>query len=161
MSGANVLLLVRLGFSLSIVFGLMWVAAKVMRGRAGNLRPTRADQLEIIERKPLTKSSSIAIVRIADQTYAVGITETQVTSLGAVELPSAADAVIEVDASPAREALGISMPAVTAPATAPVTVHEAASAAPIDLRSDDAVSPSGRRGVLDLLRDKTVRHIPG
>lgn len=135
MNGANVLLLVRLGFSLSIVFGLMWVAAKVMRGRAGNLRPARTDQLEIIERKPLTKGSSIAIVRIADQTYAVGITETQVTSLGVVDLPSAVDGVIEVDAAP-------SVPGA------------------IDLRMPES-NGTDRRGVLDVLRDKTVRHIPG
>ena len=53
MSGESFLLLVRLGFSLSLVFGLMWVAAKVVRNRNGGVQRVRnADHLEVLERKP-------------------------------------------------------------------------------------------------------------
>lgn len=151
MSGENVVLLVRLGFSLSLVFGLMWVAAKVVRTRGGQLRSPRADQLEVLDRKALTRNSSIAIVRIADQTMAVGITDTHVTPLGTVDL-APVDASIETSA------------VVSVPIAADAAI--AVSGAPVDLRGLDARVPATaptapRRGVIDLLRDKTVRHVPG
>ena len=70
MSSETFLLLLRLGFSLSLVFGLMWVAARVLKGRAGMLQRARLDHLEVLERKPLGKGSSIAIVRVGDDTLA-------------------------------------------------------------------------------------------
>ena len=72
MSSETFLLLLRLGFSLSLVFGLMWVAARVLKGRAGMLQRARLDHLEVLERKPLGKGSSIAIVRVGDDTLTVG-----------------------------------------------------------------------------------------
>ena len=79
MSSETFLLLLRLGFSLSLVFGLMWVAARVLKGRAGMLQRARLDHLEVLERKPLGKGSSIAIVRVGDDTLTVGITDNTIT----------------------------------------------------------------------------------
>lgn len=81
MNSETFLLLLRLALSLSLVFGVMWVAAKAMRGRQGLMKRNSQDTLEILERKSLTKNTSIAIVRIADQTVAIGITDSNITLL--------------------------------------------------------------------------------
>ena len=144
MSGDNFLLLLRLGFSLSIVFGLMWGAAKVARGKGAVRKRLKADHLEVVERKSLTKNSSIAIVRVGDETLTVGITDASVTLLGRVEIDDDANnGDIEVDA--ARET------------ATPVVTDVTTALATIDLR----VATPARRSVLDVLRDKTVRHIAG
>jgi len=95
-SGETFLILLRLALSLSIVFGLMWLAARTMKSRANPLKRMHGGNLEVIERKALGKNSSIAIVRIADQTMAVAITESQITSLGNVDLPEIAIEAYEV-----------------------------------------------------------------
>lgn len=142
MSSENFLLLVRLGFSLSLVFGLMWVAARVLRGRAGMLQRARLDHLEVVERKALGKGSSIAIVRVGDETLTVGITDSTITLLGHAE--------IELDAS--DEAAAPASAAAGATVVSLVPAESAASA---------VVVPTGeaRRSLLDSLRDKTVRHV--
>ncbi|MFN8051644.1 MAG: flagellar biosynthetic protein FliO [Acidimicrobiales bacterium] len=151
MSSDTFLLLVRMGFSLALVFGLMWVAARVMRGRNGGLKRVRVDHLEVVERKPLTKNSSIAIVRVAGETLTVGITDNNVTLLGhaAIEATDADET--------ATDGVTVVDPTTTADVTVPAT--------PIDLRTSGSADSSkkapARRSVLDTLRDKTVRHIAG
>jgi flagellar protein FliO/FliZ len=72
-------LILRIGFSLLVIFGIMWVLAKVARkplaGRAGGA-------LAVIGRQQLTRGASVAMVRVADRTLIVGVTEHQVTLLG-------------------------------------------------------------------------------
>lgn len=132
MNSSTFLLLLRLGLSLALVFGLMWVVIRVLRGRDSMLRRHSNDSLEILERKPLTKGSSIAIVRIADRTVALGITEQRVTLLtpDGIEL---ADRFLDV------------------PSAAMVEL-----ATPIDISAPPAARSSG--SFLDTLRDLTVRH---
>lgn len=149
MSSENFLLLVRLGFSLSLVFGLMWVAARVVRGRAGALHRAKVDHLEVIERKPLTKNSSIAIVRVAGETLTVGITDTNVTLLGQVDLPE------EPDDATTLESVASVAPVVSL-AAAPSRAAAARATGPLVTAGD----PSGRRSFIDVLRDRTVRHVP-
>jgi flagellar protein FliO/FliZ len=75
-------LILRIGFSLLIIFGIMWLLAKVARkplaGRAGGA-------LAVIGRQQLTRGASVALVRVADRTLIVGVTENQVTLLGETE----------------------------------------------------------------------------
>lgn len=144
MNSENFLLLLRLGFSLALVFGLMWVAAKVVRGRAGGLG-TKVDHLEVLERKPLAKGSSIAIVRIGNETVAVGITDSRVSLLGTAEVGTASTA----------EVVNTSVDSASAPANEPSPVS-------VDLDpTATVVTTGGRRSFVDSLRDRTVRHIPG
>jgi flagellar protein FliO/FliZ len=142
-SGENVVMLIRLAFSLSLVFGLMWVAAKVLRGRNGALKRAKVDHLEVLERKQLTKNSSIAIVRVAGETLTVGITDAAVSLLGAANLDEPTIAGDEATA-------GTAEPVVLPTSEAPL----------VDLRTP-AVPPSGKRSLMDALRDMTVRQIPG
>ena len=141
MSSESFLLLVRLGFSLSLVFGLMWVAAKVVRGKGGALKRASGERLEVIERKPLSRNSSIAIVRVGNETLAVGITENSVSLLGPADVPDLELPVVEQSAAPTNGRL-----------------HDVA----VDLRADRTAEPEGRgRNLIDTLRDITVRHVPG
>lgn len=147
MTSENFLLLVRLGFSLSLVFGLMWVAARVLKGRAGALSRAKLDHLEVLERKSLGKNSSIAIVRVGDETLTVGITDSTVTLLGHAEieltdLAAAADGPVDVTEVPSLTVVSNPMPAPNSTVALPATIER-------------------KRSILDALRDKTVRHIAG
>lgn len=78
-------LFLRLGMSLAVVIGLMWLIANVMkkRGLAPGIRrgPARGIQVELIARKPLGRNASIAIVRAGSKAMVIGITDHQVTKL--------------------------------------------------------------------------------
>jgi len=139
-SGETVLLLIRLGFSLSLVFGLMWVAARVLKGRAVGLRRAKLDHLEVLERKALGKGSSVALVRVGDEVLTVGITEHSINLLGPAQ--------VDLDELLATEPPAVSVPVV-------VLGPQAEPTAPV---AADATAP---RSFLDVLRDRTVRHIPG
>ena len=146
MNGSSFLLVLRLALSLGLVFGLMWVAIRVMRGRDGFGRRQSMGNLEIVEQRPLTKNSSIAIVRIADQMLAVGITEHQITLLNSTPL----DIPLEL---PLELPLDRALPA--------VDVTAVAAELPAALMPRPAQSPKSGGGLLDTLRDLTVRHEVG
>ena len=73
-------LVLRIGFSLLIVFGLMWGLAKLARRPLSGHRGTGA--LSVLHRQQLSRTSSVAIVRVADRGLILGVTENQVTLLG-------------------------------------------------------------------------------
>lgn len=150
MNGETFVLLLRLGLSLSLVFGLMWVAGRVVRGKAITRRRTKVDHLEIVERKALTKNSSIAIVRVGGETLTVGITDANVTLLGHAEIPLDA---IELPA----DAVDITTDA--SGASAPSTPLDLTALTPATATT--AAADGRRRTPLDALRDMTVRHIAG
>ncbi|MEZ5321070.1 MAG: flagellar biosynthetic protein FliO [Microthrixaceae bacterium] len=178
MSGEAFLLLVRLGFSLALVFGLMWVAVRVMKGRNMTLRKPDAENLEVIERRPLGRGSSLAIVRVHDRVLTVGITEQHITLLG--ERPAeglvaangphgvtTVDLTDELWTSPAsHDGEGpprFAIPDRAGPESSPGSSSEPRPS-PVDValtsppRSESG--PAGPRTVLDSLRDMTVRHLP-
>ena len=120
----------------------MWVAIRVMRGRDGFGRRQNMGNLEIVEQRPLTKNSSIAIVRIADQMLAVGITEHQITLLNSTPL----DIPLELPVDRVLPAVEVTaVPAELPPALMP----------------RPAQSSKSGGGLLDTLRDLTVRHEVG
>jgi len=71
-------LALRVILSLGIVLALMWLMARALRGKAV---ARGAGVLEILARLPMTRGSSVAVVRVADQVLVLGVTETQVTVL--------------------------------------------------------------------------------
>ena len=93
MSGdSSFMLLLRLGFSLAFVLGLIWCAAWVVRrrnGAGGSVIPKlgrhRAEdhgpRIEIVERRSVGRHSSVAVVRVGGQSLLVGITEQQIRLL--------------------------------------------------------------------------------
>jgi len=85
-SGATLALFARLIVSLSVVFGLMWFLARVVRrrglggvGGGGNRRP--GVQVDIVARRTLSRNSSIAVVRAGNQHMVVGVTDHMITKL--------------------------------------------------------------------------------
>jgi flagellar protein FliO/FliZ len=76
-------LVLRIGFSLLVVLGLLWVLAKVARrpltGRGGGM-------LAVLARQQITRGSAVAVVRVVDRALIVGVTESQVTLLGETDL---------------------------------------------------------------------------
>lgn len=85
MNSSSFMLLLRLGVSLAIVMGLIWAAAKVLRARGGalQLRPG-GPVLEVVERRPLGRNTSVALVRVGGQAMLIGIAEQRVELLQAV-----------------------------------------------------------------------------
>ena len=88
-SASTLVLFVRLILSLAVVIGLMWIAANVLRKRGfagvASRRGPQGPQLELLSRRPLGRNASIAVVRVGDQSFLLGVTDHQVTKLGDVE----------------------------------------------------------------------------
>lgn len=86
----------RLFIALAVVLGVIWLIAK--KARAGTRQKLRSDKLiDVLGRQSLTRSSSVAVVRIADQALIIGVTDTNVRVLGEVELDAAAAHIVAGD----------------------------------------------------------------
>ncbi|HEY0000039.1 MAG TPA: flagellar biosynthetic protein FliO [Actinoplanes sp.] len=76
-------LVLRIGFSLLVVLGLMWALARVAR------RPLGArghGPLAVLNRQQLTRGSAVAVIRVADRAMIIGVTDQQVSLLGEADL---------------------------------------------------------------------------
>jgi flagellar protein FliO/FliZ len=78
-----VALLSRLALSLAVVFGLMFVAARLLRrrglasGRAGAV----SGRIEVLARQGLGRTSSVQLVRVGGKTLVLGVTDSAVSVL--------------------------------------------------------------------------------
>ena len=77
-------LVLRIGFSLLIVFGLMWALARVVRRPLSGRRGPGA--LAVLHRQQLSRGSSVAIVQVADRAMVLGVTDQHVSLLGETDL---------------------------------------------------------------------------
>lgn len=85
----TVALVGRLLIALAVVLGAIWVIARKVRG-GGARQKLRADKLiDVLGLQNLTRNSSVAVVRIANQALIVGVTDSNVRVLGEVELDAA------------------------------------------------------------------------
>ena len=123
-------LVLRIGFSLLIVFGLMWGLAKLARRPLGGKRGSGS--LSVLNRQQLSRGSSVAIVQVADKALVLGVTDQQVSLLGETDLE-----VFEKHPHTAERR-----------AAAPVTP---------DKLEGSVLSPGTWRSTLDFLRDRTTR----
>ena len=155
----NVALLVRVGFSFSVVLGLMWVAARVLRNRTSG-RPT--DSVEVLARTQLGRGSSVTVLRIGDRALVLGVTERTITQLGAPITDLSALKTEDV----VREAIDVPTGAVTTspvtPERIPAAHRHAAPSAPQAMAGQGALagsilSPATWRLGMDALRERTVR----
>lgn len=93
----------RLVFSLAVVLTLMWFAARFVRQRqlgVGVSRSrTHAATVEVLARHGLSRSASVAVVRVAHQVLVLGVTDTSVQVLR--ELAEEDVAVDEPEPAPA------------------------------------------------------------
>jgi flagellar protein FliO/FliZ len=138
-------LILRIGFSLLIVFGLMWVLAKVARkplaSRAGGA-------LAVIGRQQLTRGASVAVVRVADRTLIVGVTEQQVTLLG----ETGESTLVRPAVEPVELREPVALPAAPAPSAVPARAERAPWSTDGSL-----LSPRTWSQTVEFLRDRTVR----
>jgi flagellar protein FliO/FliZ len=130
-------LVLRIGFSLLVVFGLMWGLARI--ARRGGLNKRGSGSLAVLNRQHLTRGSSVAVVQVADRALILGVTDNQVSLLGETNL----------------DAFGAE----------PQPVHEKHDEPPVmpvlpehHGRLDGSVlSPRTWSSTLDFLRDRTTR----
>jgi flagellar protein FliO/FliZ len=145
-------LALRVGFSLAIVFGLMWVAARVFRNKLGS---RGAGTLEVLARQQVGRGASVAVLRVADRALVVGVTEHHITLLG--------DPITDLAAFTAREPEVASSPVTgaqsmfTAQRTENGSVPVAPGAGPVGPLSGSVLSPATWRQALQVLRERTVR----
>jgi flagellar biogenesis protein FliO len=82
----NVELVGRVLVSLVVVLAVVWVLGRKFRrggkGKAGNL-------IDVLSRQQLSRTASLAVVRVGSQALIVGITEGQVNVLGETDLVAA------------------------------------------------------------------------
>jgi flagellar protein FliO/FliZ len=151
----NVALLVRVGFSFSVVLGLMWVAARVLRNRTSG-RPT--DTVEVLARSQLGRGSSVTVLRIGDRALVLGVTERTITQLGE---PITDLSTLKVE-DVVREAVELPTREPDLPARLPGARRKAAPSAPVATAGEGALagsilSPATWRLGMDALRERTVR----
>ena len=142
--GDNAALLLRVGFSFSLVLGLMWVAARVLRSRTAG-RPT--DTVEVLARTQLGRGSSVTVLRVGEQALVLGVTEKTISLLGD---PIADLATLRVPTDVIR-----SVPAVVpSPSAVPSAPQAMAGQGAL---AGSILSPATWRMGMDALRERTVR----
>jgi flagellar protein FliO/FliZ len=77
-------LVLRIGFSLFVVLGLMWALARVVRRPLGAGRAH--GQLAVLNRQQLTRGAAVTVVKVADRAMILGVTEQQVSFLGEADI---------------------------------------------------------------------------
>lgn len=75
-------LMFQLMLGLAVVLGIIWLGARLMRGRVGfATAKRRAAPMAVVARQTLGKGVQLAIVRAGAETYLLGVTSHQVTRL--------------------------------------------------------------------------------
>lgn len=83
-------LFLRLALSLGVVIGLMVLLSAVLRRRGlqlgGTRRPNAGVRVEVLARRGLGRSASIAVVRAAGKSMVLGVTDASITLLAEPDL---------------------------------------------------------------------------
>ncbi|MCU1655626.1 MAG: hypothetical protein JWO57_282 [Pseudonocardiales bacterium] len=140
----TVALVGRLFVSLAAVLGLMWVIARRVK-RPGKAKSTRL--IDVLSRQQLSRTSSVAVVRVMDQALILGVTDGQVSVIGETDL-EAVQARLEASA-PTRPARVRTARAVAS------SLDDTASRS--TTLAGSALSPTTWRQAVETLRDMTAR----
>ena len=148
----SVALVGRLLISLAVVLCLMWLIARRMKRSVGHGKNGKL--IELLSRQQLTRSSSVAVVRVLDQGLILGVTDGQVAVLGEIELDAIQDLIAANEATKApRTARPVRAPRQAQP-------HSPAAVNPATQRpalAGSALSLGTWRQTVDSLRDLTAR----
>jgi flagellar protein FliO/FliZ len=155
--------------SLVVILAVIWVLGRKFR-KGGKAKG--AGLIDVLGRQQLSRTASVAVVRIGSQALVVGITDTQVNVLGETDLVAALAEVsvatpagsTRVDARrnrPSGNRPAPSLPAGAAPPSIPAapradTPAGAATAAPRGPLAGSALSPATWRQTIESLRDLTA-----
>jgi flagellar protein FliO/FliZ len=136
-------LALRIGFSLLVIFGLMWGLARLVRRPMGSGRH-HGPLLSVLNRQQLSRGAAVTVVRVADRAIILGVTDQQVSLLGEADLED-----FETHHLPHRDHLSISGDDLDLPDAHP---------APAKGRLDGSLlSPQTWTSTIDFLRDRTTR----
>jgi flagellar protein FliO/FliZ len=135
-------LVLRIGFSLLVVMGLMWALARAVRRPLGAGRAH--GPLAVLNRQQLTRGAAVTVVRVADRAMILGVTDQQVSLLGEADLED-----FELHQTAHRDRLPIAGGDLELPAPHPE---------PARGRLDGSIlSPRTWTSTIDFLRDRTTR----
>jgi flagellar protein FliO/FliZ len=140
-------LVLRVGLSLAVVVGLMWLAARGLRGAVAG---RGLGIVEVVARQPLGRGSAVAVVRVADKALVLGVTDTQVTLLGETALTD----VEAARTTTKRTAISTTSTAADPAGVVSVTGPETSAAGPL---AGSILSPQTWRRTVEALRERTVR----
>lgn len=73
-------LLLRVLLSLTLVLGLLYLAARGLR--SGQRRSRSGVALDVLARQPLTQKASVAVIRLGERALVLGVTDSRVELLG-------------------------------------------------------------------------------
>jgi flagellar protein FliO/FliZ len=127
-------LVLRIGFSLLVVLGLMWLLARVVRRPLGG---RGHGPLAVLNRQQLTRGAAVTVVRVADRAMILGVTDQQVSLLGEADLEA-----FETHHHEKRDHLELP------------DAHPAGGAGRLE---GSILSPRTWSSTLDFLRDRTTR----
>lgn len=150
----QVMLGVRVVFSLAVVLAMMWGLSRVMRG--GRPAPKGgAHRLDVVSRTNLGKRSAIVVLRAGERGLIVGVTEQSISILGEMPLPEDEPA-LEVRTPIAITADGEITEHPAAPAPTGRRRHAAATEQTSTL-AGSVLSPATWRQTATAFRERTVR----
>jgi flagellar protein FliO/FliZ len=132
-------MLVRLVLSLAFVAVVLLVAARMAKKRGLG---RGASLVEVLARQPLTRTSSVNVIRVADRVFLVGSTEQQISLLA------------EMDDEAVTDAMAVPVEAVDG-TRAPTAITSAAPAR--GMVAGSVFDRSQWSAFLQSLREKTVR----
>jgi flagellar protein FliO/FliZ len=136
-------LALRIGFSLLVIFGLMWGLARLVRRPMGSGRH-HGPLLSVLNRQQLSRGAAVTVVRVADRAIILGVTDQQVNLLGEADLED-----FELHQAPHRDHLAIAESDLELPGAHPM---------PAKARLDGSIlSPRTWTSTIDFLRDRTTR----
>ncbi|GAA0483364.1 hypothetical protein Ade02nite_65460 [Paractinoplanes deccanensis] len=75
-------LALRIGFSLFVILGMMWLLARLIRRPLGRGH----GPLVILNRQQLSRGAAVAVVRVADRAMILGVTDQNVSLLGEADV---------------------------------------------------------------------------
>jgi flagellar protein FliO/FliZ len=90
----TITLIGRVMVSLAVVLGVMWVIARRARG---GVRKRSGQLIDVLARQQVGRGSTVAVVRIGEQAFIVGVTDTQVSLLAETDLEAAQAYAAETD----------------------------------------------------------------
>jgi flagellar protein FliO/FliZ len=136
-------LVLRIGFSLLVVFGLMWGLAKVARRPLSGNRGSGT--LSVLNRQQLARGAAVTVVQVADRALILGVTDQQVSLLGETDLDRFGK---HPHVAERRDAVPLMPDDVLLPS---------AHSAPPGRLDGSILSPRTWSSTLDFIRDRTTR----
>jgi flagellar protein FliO/FliZ len=136
-------LALRIGFSLLVIFGLMWGLARLVRRPLGSGRH-HGPLLTVLNRQQLSRGAAVTVIRVADRAIILGVTDQQVSLLGEADIED-----FETHHTPHRDHLALAEDELELP-----DAHPASAKGRLD---GSLLSPRTWTSTVDFLRDRTTR----